>query len=380
MRSSDRLRLAASLLLACSLVLPERAGAEPPTPVQGFAVERLYLSAPSGGWFVMNALDMRGGLGGAISITSGYAHDPLRVPEGAGHLTVVGDDAFADIGLAVSYDGFRVYLNFQGPLAIAGDGCGASGACTVGGYQLTPPSASIAQNPDTLADPRIGFDARILGTATGRFRLGAGLQLILPSGNRSDYDSDGTYRAMGRFLFAGDVGRFTYAGQLGVHLRPLDDAPAPGSPQGSELLFGVAGGARVLLGKTGHTAAIVGPEIFGETALRSFFGASTTGVEGLLSARLEGTGNDRPQVRVKVGAGAGLDAGFGVPDWRLVFAIELFSHETDTDKDTITDSKDACPTVPGVRTDDPKTNGCPAAPPPPETRGADAPASAVRAP
>ena len=34
---------------------------------EGFGVERLYLSAPGGGWFVMDSLDMRGGLGGAMA-------------------------------------------------------------------------------------------------------------------------------------------------------------------------------------------------------------------------------------------------------------------------------------------------------------------------
>ena len=32
------------------------------------------------------------------------------------------------------------------------------------------------------------------------------------------------FRAMGRVLFAGDIGSFAYAGQLGVHIRPRDDA------------------------------------------------------------------------------------------------------------------------------------------------------------
>jgi len=34
-------------------------------------------------------------------------------------------------------------------------------------------------DPDTLSDYRIGFDARILGQPGGRFRLGAGAQLII---------------------------------------------------------------------------------------------------------------------------------------------------------------------------------------------------------
>jgi hypothetical protein len=116
---------------------------------------------------------------------------------------------------------------------------------------------------------------------------------------------------------------FGYAGQLGVHVRPLDDAPTPGSPKGSELLFGVAAGPRLALGKEGAMALVVGPEIFGETALRSPFG-SATGVEGLLSGRIEGTAEDGTQLRVKLGIGAGLDARFGAPEWRAIVGIELF--------------------------------------------------------
>src|SRR5208282_3530659 len=101
-----------------------------------------------------------------------------------------------------------------------------------------------------------------------------------------DYTTDGTVRAMLRVLFAGDLATFTYAGQLGVHVRPLDDAPTPGSPQGSELLFGAAGGVRFPAG--GSTAVVVGPELFGETAFRSFFQSTATGLEGLLTARVEG--------------------------------------------------------------------------------------------
>ena len=100
----------------------------------------------------------------------------------------------------------------------------------------------MSAGPDILTDVRIGFDARILGDPKGPFRLGAGAQLYVPSANEdpAEYVTDGTVRAMGRVLFAGDVGMLTYAGQLGAHVRPRDDSPTPGAPQGSELLFGAA--------------------------------------------------------------------------------------------------------------------------------------------
>jgi hypothetical protein len=278
----------------------------------------------------------------------------------------VSDEVFADIGLAVTYDRWRLYVNLDAPLVIQGD----SG--TLGGYQFTAPTVSVAKgNPDTLSDPRIGLDARLVGDAASPFRLGASAQLFAPVGATPSvdgstlprlgyYDTDGTFRAMLRVLVAGDLGRFSYAGQLGAHIRALDDSPQPGGPRGSELLFGLAGGGKLPVGR--GLALAVGPEVFGETAFRSFFGSATTGVEGLLTGRLEGTGDDGPQLRVKLGAGGGLDAQFGAPEWRVVFGIEVFDHSGDRDRDGVSDSKDACPDTPGIKTHDPKTNGCPAIP------------------
>jgi len=240
-RQPPALALAIAAFVAVG-AFPKGAQADATTP-QGFAVERFYPSAPGGGWFVMDALDMHGNLGGAMAFTSGYALKPLRVTDGSRTLPVVEDEAVADFGFAATYDRFRLYLDLQMPFLIAGQGG------PVGNYWFVHPAVDLGSNPDTLADARIGFDARLYGSPTGAFRLGAGAQLLLPSGRRSDYDTDGTYRAMLRVLAAGDVGWFTYAGQVGVHVRPLDDAPIPGSPQGSELLFGVAAGAKLGVAK-----------------------------------------------------------------------------------------------------------------------------------
>jgi OmpA-OmpF porin, OOP family len=352
MRSFDvRLALgfAAVLLAVSGVASPAQAQQQ----AQGFAVERLYPSAPGGGWFVMDDLSLRGGLGGDMQLTSGYAYKPLRVTDGITHLPVVQDEASTDFGFAATYDRWRLYLNLDVPLLIQGQGG------VVGAYQLTAPSVDPGSHPDTLSDARLGVDGRLVGAPGSPFRLGAGAQLFVPEGSRADYDTDGTLRAMLRVLFAGDVGLLSYAGQLGVHIRPLDDAPTPGSPRGSELLFGAAAGARVRVG-TGGTALVVGPEVYGQSAFRSFLGKDTTGLEGLLSARMEGTADDGAQLRVKLGAGGGLDQHFGAPEWRIVLAIELFDHGTDRDHDGVTDSKDACPDVAGIKTKDPKTNGCPA--------------------
>ena len=166
-------------------------------------------------------------------------------------------------------------------------------------------------------------------------------------------------RAMVRVLVAGDIAGFSYAGHLGVHIRPLDDSDTPGSPQASEMLFGVAGGARLSLGASGKTDLILGPEIYGATAFQSFCATDTTALEALVSSRVEQTADDGLSLRVKLGAGVGLNPHFGAPEGRVVFAIEVFDHNSDRDGDGIPDSQDACPDKPGPKTSDPRTNGCP---------------------
>jgi hypothetical protein len=286
----------------------------------GFAVERLYPSAPGGGWWVMDTLDMHGGPGGAIALSLGYAGRPLRVTDGVKHLAVVSDQAFADIGFAVTWRRWRFYLNLDAPIAIRGQ----SGS--VGDYSFAAPSVDFASHPDRLVDARFGVDVRIVGGPASRFRLGAGVQLLPPNlsaeRGRADYDTDGTFRGMLRVLVAGDVARFSYASHVGVHIRPLDDAPAPGSPHGSELLFGAAAGAKF---RAFGMALVVGPELFGATAFRDFFGANYTAVEALLAGRLEGTRDDRLQLRVKLGVGGGLHQRFGAPEWRIVVGVEMFN-------------------------------------------------------
>lgn len=308
-----------------SALLASIAGSSPAAAqqVQGFALERLYSSPAGGGWLVMDSLDMHGGLGGAIELTSGYAHNPLVVADGSQHLAVVSDEAFVAVGLGVTYERFRLSLDLDSPVSVLGH----SG--TVGTLQFTGPNFDLGQDPDTLSDARIGFDARLYGKPGGVFRLGVSAQLFVPTVNESisDYLTDGIVRAMFRALFAGDAGRLTWAGQLGVHVRTLDEPAVPEGPRGSELLFGVAAGARLPAGS--HWDVILGPEIYGETAFNAFFGQTTTGVEGLLSARIEGNGPGM-QLRVKLGVGGGLDPNFGAPEWRVVAAVEMFNRGSDS--------------------------------------------------
>jgi hypothetical protein len=283
--------------------------------LSGFAVERFYPSAPGAGWFVMDDLNISGGLGGAIEVNGGYARNALVLTSanGTNQLALVSGEGFIDIGLAVTYDRYRAYVNMPIPLAVTGN----SG--TVGAYQFNGPAVSPGTNPDTIADPRIGFDARLLGRPEGSLRLGVSAQLIFPSGNRADYVTDNRYRGMFRLLAAGDWGAWLYAGQVGVHVRPLKE-PAPGTPDGSEFLFGGSVGRKIPV--TGAWGVVIGPEFWGETAFASFFSSQQTGVEGLITSRFEKIGAG-PHLRVKLGIGHDVVQHFGAPQWRVLVSLEL---------------------------------------------------------
>jgi hypothetical protein len=268
----------------------------------------------------MDDLDLQGGLGGAMELTFGYARDPLRVAAGANRLAVVSNEAFSDFGAAVTYDRWRFSFNLASPLVIVGQ----SGVA--GDTMFTAPTLSPGSNPDAVSDSRFGVDMRIFGSPGGFFRLGAGAQVLVPFGNRADYDTDGTFRGMLRALAAGDVARFVYASELGVHIRPLDDSATPGAPRGSELLFGAAAGAKVPVGSGGRWAAVVGPEVYGATAFQSLLSSNATALEALLTGRLEGASDDGLNARLKLGVGAGLTERFGTPEWRLVLGLEIFNH------------------------------------------------------
>ena len=312
--------------LACAAALV--AGALPAGPAraqpQGFAVERLDQSAPGSGWWTLNDLAWPLGVGGAISLSLGYAHDPLRIrPEGGGPgLSLIEHQLFTSIGLAVSHHRFRLHASLSSPIYLAGQ----SGL--VGDQQLTSPSVNLEQNPDTITDVHLALDARLLGDPASPLRLGASAELVFPSGDRADFSSDDTYRAAGRVLLAGEQGRFTYAGHLGLHVRPLNDPQVVQGPRGSELLFGAGAAIKVPFAQG---SLQVGPEVFGATALRSWFGDNTSALEGLLSASLERSGLAAGRMRLKVGLGAGLHPRFGAPVWRAVVGLELIGQLVEPD-------------------------------------------------
>ena len=298
---------------AAALVLPTAARAQ--QTASGFALERLTPAPPGAGWFMMDDLAMRGPLGGALAMTGGFAVDPLRVGSGDQRLAVVSREAFVELAAAATSGPWRAWLALDAPVDLAG------GSGTSGGYQFKAPSVNLGNHPDTLGDARLGAAVRLVGAPGASFRFGMAGELLVPNGLRDDYVTDDTFRGILRALAAGDHGWFQYAADVGAHLR-WRDQPAPGGPGGSELLFGVAGGARIDPAGAPAVQVVVGPELFGETAFRSAFAWDRTGIEGMLTGRVQWTGPTR-RCRAKLGAGGGIDPNFGAPVFRIALSLEV---------------------------------------------------------
>ena len=325
----------ACLAVCATLFVPRLCRAQ--VAAVGYTAERFYPSAPGNSWSVMDDLKLAGPLGGAVSLVTGYSHHPVRVslPGNSQSLNVVSDQAFADVGLAILIDRFRFTLDIPNPLY----GAGQSGNIVqqpdwrlqnsqVRVFTFTAPSVDVAHYPDRVADVRLGVDSRIWGSIDGPLRLGFSAQLFVPSGERANYITDNTYRALLRVLYAGNWGILNHAGYVGVHLRPRDDSPtlsspSLGGPRGSELVFGLAAAPEAPLSNGSLDRIGLGPEVFGESAWKSAFGKYTTALEALFSAHYAHTNSHGAVFRLKAGVGCGLAAEFGAPTWRTVVGIEI---------------------------------------------------------
>jgi hypothetical protein len=283
-------------------------------PVQGFAVERYLGAAPRSTWLTANDLNVPERLGAETALTLGYARRPLRIERpGGAPLDLVAQQAFMEVALALSFHRVRLSAFLPSPLVLAGDGG------TSGGYAYTAPDVTLAHHPDTVSDVRVALDTVFVGAPGGPLRIGADAALFIPSSFRRNYLTDGSVRGLARLLAAGDVQTVHYAASLGVHLRALDDRSAPGTPRGSELMFGVAAAARLVDGKTG--ALFVGPELSGTSALRGFLAGEGTALEALFGASLTRARGGAMLFHLKLGVGAGLMPALGVPDWRAVASV-----------------------------------------------------------
>ncbi|MDB4934601.1 MAG: Outer rane lipoprotein omp16 precursor [Labilithrix sp.] len=316
----------------------------------GFALSRFEPSERGSEWFALESLDLRGHGRWNAGIVAEGAYRPLAIYDANGDIrsSVVRNQIFAHPGAnVVLWE--RLRLGVSIPIVVYQDGHDG----TIRGVEY--------RAPDTPAfgDVRLAADVRLLGVYGGPATLAAGVQVQLPTGSRDDFTSDGSVRFQPRLLAAGDVGPLAWAAKLGFQYRNRDER-IDESPLGSELTFAGALGIRAA-----HGALVVGPEVFGSTIVSdgdAFFQLRGTPLDAILGVHY----TFAEQWRVGGGGGAGLTRGFGSPEARYMVSIERVAPfeaakraPADRDGDGIVDTEDACADVPGVRTSDPKTNGCP---------------------
>lgn len=278
-----------------------------------------------------------------------YAREPLVLVRDTGDETedigsIVSDQMFIHVGLNFSIIN-RIAISASMPFAILSQGDAPSGGDTV----FSEPTGAA------VGDLRLGARFRLFGEYHEAFQIGIGGYFWMPTGFDSSYVSDGSFRAQPQLLMGGRADRFIWSVMAGPTLKTST----------SDI-------ASVQLGHQMNWGAGVGVLLLDERTLQ--LGLETTGGVDVQEPDSRSTNAELmagvkwrlPSVEfleLGLGAGPGLTTGIGTPAVRGVFQFAytpvIEEAKADTDGDGIFDDVDACPTVPGVKSDDPAKHGCP---------------------
>lgn len=319
----------------------------------GFALDRFDPSERGSDWFVLESLDYREHGRLAVGAVFDYGYKPLVIYDadsGDELSPLVEHQLFAHLGATVAlWERVRFGVNLPVALVQGGDGVVAGG------------TDFSSDNATTLGDLRVSGDVRLAGSYQGPIALSVGARVYAPTGSQDSFTGDGTVRFSPGLAAAGAAGEFVYAARTSFNLRPQDDGFA-GAATGHEFAFALA------LGMRAGENLVLGPELFGSTVVSegdAVFARRTTPLEVVFGGHYR----INPSWRVGLGVGPGLTRGYGAPAVRGLAMLEHFPAveprveppppPPDSDGDGIFDRADACPDEPGVRTDDPTTNGCP---------------------
>jgi OOP family OmpA-OmpF porin len=291
-------------------------------------------------------------------VLADYAHNPLvlrKLTTNGSAGTVVSNQLFLHLNVSLALvDALGIDVNV--PVAIAQ----AGGSPTVAGQAFASP------NKAQLGDLRGGLRFRIVGATDDAFQAAIGGYVWAPTGSTSggsSYVTGGEVRGMPMLLLGGRVDRFVWALSGGPQIRS------------TQTYVGVTDGTQVNVGAgfgvflDNKRRLMIGPEVY--TAFTAVKSATATADSFKRTANVEILGDVRfrfaGDFEVGAGAGPGLTAGIGTPDFRGVFMLgynpEPKAAEppapNDRDGDGIIDEKDACPETKGVPSADAEKNGCP---------------------
>jgi OOP family OmpA-OmpF porin len=320
----------------------------------GFAIDRFEPAARGSDWFAADSLDLRGNGRLLVGATGDFAEKPLVLyaPNGDEQRAVIQNQFFAHIGADLLL-GNRLRVGVNIPIAVFQSGDPA----TIGS------TTYVSNEATTLGDLRAAVDLRIVGECHSPIELALGVAAYLPTGSQAAFTGDGNLRLAPRATFAGQAAAIVYAIQAGILYR-ANSSRFAGAAIGSDTFVSAALGLRVA-----DDRLVLGPELYGSSSISSgtaFLARRSSPFEVLFGAHYLVT----RAARVGAGFGPGLTRGIGAPEFRGLVALEWVPipeqiaprappADPDRDQDRVLTADDACPDVPGVKTDDPKTNGCP---------------------
>jgi OOP family OmpA-OmpF porin len=314
-----------------------------------FAVDRFEPAERGSEWFANESLDLRGTRSRpSIGVVGAISSQPVirQNADGSIRESIVRSLFALHLGGSVVLIN-RLRLALDMPFQLFADGT----SVIAKGRAFPAPS-----NEQGVGDLRVGADVRVFGKHRGLVTGALGLQAWAPTGQQSQWASDGAggIRLRPRAMVAGTDRIFVYSAQISLGYRARTESFEPkGGVIGSDAGAAVALGVRLL------DQVVIGPEAFASTVLRGdhAFSKESSSIEALFG----GHWLIAETIRVGAGFGRGFTAAIGSPEQRFFFSTEwspaMLSH--DTDRDGIVDEDDACPLAVGIHTSDRKTNGCP---------------------
>jgi outer membrane protein OmpA-like peptidoglycan-associated protein len=207
-------------------------------------------------------------------------------------------------------------------------------------------------NPSGLGDARVA--AKYVHCRDDVCRIGWGFigAFVVPTGNTLAFNGEGVPVVEPEFIASSTLGPVRLAANLAYRVRlgktesriPKDDVVIYRA--GASYRFG-DGGAFGLDATVSGQSSKFDPSPAGEPL---------TGLEATGAASY-GLG----RARIFVGAGQGILAAYGVPQFRgfLTFRWAPLPPPPDRDGDSVPDATDACPDIGGTPSQDPAKNGCP---------------------
>lgn len=339
----------AALVLAAASLAPALARAQ---TFGGIALDQLSPAPPGDTFTSVPSPFAAGHLVPRGLVLFDYAARPLTLVTASQSRPVVGGQGFlhASASLAL-WD--RLLLSVSLPIALVQSG----EAPSAGRFTFVSPSSP------QVGDLRLGARIRLFGEDGAPFQLGGSVDVHAPTAPAGSFAGEPGVRLSPRVIAGGQASRFVWSAALGLDFHA--------DPNPTTFTWGAAAGVRL-----GGDRAQIGAEIAGATPVQaSFFDLDpqtriargrTSNVELLAGLKVRVIRS----LFVSASAGPGLTDAVGTPSLRALGGVAwaplpeapVASSEassTDPDADGVANPEDACPFAFGVKSADPRRNGCP---------------------